>query len=215
MDKYLVDNGLPRPTFDDPAPNLALNSKTKSYFDARSTIVEAAEQLIRLVRGPRDALLALSFEHCAQASLQVVLKYKFANHIPLNGYTTYSKISEAIGQGVAPVIVERTIQHTASFGLFETKPGGFVRHNGLSALLVTDPDLEAWMYLSSTIAYPAGASIPQAVEKYGVSMEADEAGYGVSIGRKIAQFQRFVSQMARKITRCSLVPCVAFLRWRL
>ena len=83
------------------------------------------------------------------------------------------------------------MQHAASFGLFETKPGGYVRHNAVSALLVQDPDLEAWMYLSSTIADPARAAIPNAVEKYGVSIEADEAGYGESIGRKIAQFQRF------------------------
>ena len=191
LDKYSSDHGLADLTFDAPAPDIALNLKTKPYYDARSTIIEAAEQLIRLVRGPRDVLLALSFEHCAQASLQVVLKHKFALHVPLDGYTTYARISEAVEKGVSPALVERTIQHAASFGLFETKPGGFVRHNGTSRLLVTDPDLEAWMYLSSTIAYPAGAAIPGAVEKYGVSMEADEAGYGVSIGRKIAQFQRF------------------------
>ncbi|KAK3713688.1 O-methyltransferase ctb2 [Vermiconidia calcicola] len=191
LDKYSSEYGIRGLTFDGPAPDIALNATTRPYYDSRSTVIEAAEQIIRLVRGPRDVLLALSFEHCAQASLQLVLKYKFANHIPLDGFTTYGKISQAVGQGVTPSLVERTVQHAASFCLFETKPGGYVRHNAVSALLVQDPDLEAWMYLSSTIAYPAGAAIPNAIEKYGVSMEADEAGYGVSIGRKIAQFQRF------------------------
>ncbi|CAK1355445.1 6-hydroxytryprostatin B O-methyltransferase [Cercospora beticola] len=191
LHKFLDQKNLPQPSFDAPAPSVALNTANKPYYDARSAIVEAAEQLIRLVRGPRDTLLALSFEHCATASMQVVFKYKFANHIPLHGSTTYSKIAEAVGDGVTTALVERTIQHCASFGLFETIPGGYVTHNATSSLLVTDPDLEAWMYLSAVIAYPAGAAIPKAVEQYGVSSEATEAGYGVSIGRKIAQFQRF------------------------
>nr|A0ST41.1 RecName: Full=O-methyltransferase CTB2; AltName: Full=Cercosporin toxin biosynthesis cluster protein 2 [Cercospora nicotianae]ABK64180.1 O-methyltransferase [Cercospora nicotianae] len=190
LHKFLDQKNLPQPSFDAPAPSVALNSANKPYYDARSAIVEAAEQLIRLVRGPRDTLLALSFEHCATASMQVVFKYKFANHIPLHGSTTYSKIAEAVGDGVTTALVERTIQHCASFGLFETIPGAMLLQCYL-VLLVTDPDLEAWMYLSAVIAYPAGAAIPKAVEQYGVSHEADESGYGASIGRKIAQFQRF------------------------
>ena len=96
-----------------------------------------------------------------------------------------------MGQRVTSALVERTIQHAESFGLFETKSGGHVGHNAASAMLVTDPDLEAWMYLSAVIAYPAGAAIVKAVDQYGVSMEADESAYGVSIGRKISQFQAF------------------------
>ncbi|KAF2172650.1 hypothetical protein M409DRAFT_16612 [Zasmidium cellare ATCC 36951] len=191
LDKFLSKRSLPSPSFDAAAPAIPLNTANKPYYDARTKIVEAAEQIIRLVRGPRENLLYLSFEHCASASMQVVFKYKFANHVPLHGATTYTKIAEAVGRGVTPMVVERTLQHTASFGLFETLPGGYVTHNATSSLLVTDPDLEAWMYLSLAIAYPAGASIPGAIDQYGVSMEADEAAYGVSIGRKIAQFQRF------------------------
>jgi hypothetical protein len=123
--------------------------------------------------------------------LQIILKYKFASHVPSRGVTSYAKIAEEVGQNVNTALVERTMQHAVSFGLFQDIPGGYVAHNDVSSLLVTDPDLEAWMYLSLTIAYPAGASIPKAIEKYGYSMESDEAAYGVSIDRKIAQFARF------------------------
>ena len=78
-----------------------------------------------------------------------------------------------------------------SFGLFTEPSSGQVAHNPVSALLVTDADLEAWLYLCTNIAYPAGAVIPKAIEKYGVSSEANETAYGVSIGRKISQFERF------------------------
>ncbi|KXT08893.1 hypothetical protein AC579_8461 [Pseudocercospora musae] len=155
LNKFLTKSGHHHPSFSKPAPSIELTSANAPYFDARSTIIEAAEQIIRLVRGPRDTL------------------YKFASHIPLEGTTTYAAISESVGQpGVTPALVERIIQHTASFGLFDARP-----------------DLEAWMYLSATIAYPAGASVPKAIEQYGYSMESDEAAYGVSLGRKVSQFQ--------------------------
>ena len=191
LNKFINKRGLEQPSFANGVPNVELTSANAPYFDARSTIVEAAQQIVRLVRGPRDILIDLSFDHCASASMQLVFKHKFASHIPLHGTTTYAKIAEAVGNNVTPALVERTIQHTASFGLFEALPGGYVAHNATSALLVTDPDLESWMYLSSTIAYPAGAAVPKAIEQYGYSMESDEAAYGVSIGRKISQFARF------------------------
>ncbi|KXT07227.1 hypothetical protein AC578_2366 [Pseudocercospora eumusae] len=192
LNKFLTKSGHHQPSFSKPAPSIELTSTNAPYFDARSTIIEAAEQIIRLVRGPRDTLVTLSFEHCATASLQIAIKYKFASHIPLEGTTTYLAISESVGQsGVTPALVERIIQHSASFGLFDARPGGVVAHNAMSSLLVTDPDLEAWMDLSATIAYSAGASVPKAIEQYGYSMESDEAAYGVSLGRKVSQFQRF------------------------
>ena len=83
------------------------------------------------------------------------------------------------------------MQHAISFGLFQEDRDGNVSHSPASALLVTDPDLEAWMYLCTNVAYPAGAQIPRALDKYGASSEANESAYGVSIGRKVSQFDRF------------------------
>lgn len=130
-------------------------------------------------------------QHCASASLQIILKYKLAHHVPLTGATTYTKIAEAAGAPVTQALAERVIQHAMSFGLFAQAPCGHITHNATSALLVTDPDLEAWVYLCANIAYPAGAQIPKAIERYGVSSEANETAYSMSIGRKISQFERF------------------------
>lgn len=189
---FLIKRGLSEPALDAETPNIELCTANNHFFSAKTTLVDAAEQIVRLVRGPRDTLVTLSFEHCASASLQVALKHKFASHIPLDGTTTYNAISAAVSKPeVTPALVERIIQHASSFGLFQALPDGLVSHNATSALLVKDPDLEAWLDLSATIAYPAGASIPKALQSYGYSMEADEAAYGASIGRKVSQFQRF------------------------
>jgi 6-hydroxytryprostatin B O-methyltransferase len=91
---------------------------------------------------------------------------------------------------VTPALVERVVQHAISFGLFQEDAEANIGHNAVSSLLVTDPDLESWLYLCTNYAYPAGAQIPKAIEKYGYSSEANETGYSVSIGRKISQFER-------------------------
>lgn len=190
--QFLSNHGFSEPSLTAETPNVELNSANATYLSARSTLVDAAEQIIRLVRGPRDTLVTLSFDHCASATLQVGLKHKFASHIPLEGATTYDAIAAAVGKPeVTPALVERILQHASSFGLFKALPAGHVGHNSTSELLVTDPDLEAWMDLSVTIAYPAGASVPKALASYGYSMEADESAFGASIGRKVSQFQRF------------------------
>ena len=130
-------------------------------------------------------------QHCASASLQLILRYNIHHRIPLDTATTYAKIADDVGTNLSPALVERVLQHAISFGLFTQPSSGQVAHNSVSALLITDADLEAWLYLCTNIAYPAGAAIPKAIEKYGVSSEANETAYGVSIGRKISQFERF------------------------
>ncbi|KZL87900.1 o-methyltransferase [Colletotrichum incanum] len=192
LNKFLSARGFQKLSTDAHAPDIDLTTENAPYFQAKTSTIDVSERIIRLVRGPRDSLVALSFGHCATASLQIALRYKLASHIPLEGSTTYAAVSKAVGKPeVTPALVERILQHILSYGLFKAQPGGRVAHNSMSSLLVIDPDLEAWMDLSATIAYPAGASIPKALERYGYSMEADESAYGVSIGRKVSQFQRF------------------------
>ncbi|KAI9706230.1 MAG: O-methyltransferase ctb2 [Bogoriella megaspora] len=191
LNKFLKKRKLAPLSFNNPAPNIPLSPENAAYHESKAVIIEAAERLIDLVRGPRDILVELSFQHCASASLRVILRYGLHHHVPLTGATTYTQIADAAGNGVTPALCERILQHAMSFGLFVQAPCGHVAHNNVSSLLVTDPDLEAWVYLCMNIAYPAGVQIPQAVEKYGVSSEANESAYGISIGRKISQFERF------------------------
>ncbi|KAL9096254.1 MAG: hypothetical protein Q9165_001777 [Trypethelium subeluteriae] len=143
LNKFLKKRKLPALSFEHPAPAVSLSPENAAFHNAKSTIVEAAERLIDIVRGPRDVLIELSF------------------------------------------------QHAMSYGLFSKSACGHVAHNSVSSLLVTDPDLEAWLYLCANIAYPAGAQIPKAIDQYGVSSEANETAYSVSIGRKISQFEHF------------------------
>ncbi|KAH8730332.1 S-adenosyl-L-methionine-dependent methyltransferase [Phaeosphaeriaceae sp. PMI808] len=165
--------------------------------NAKAALLDAAEQLVSAYRSPRQWLIDLSFQHCATATLQLIMKYRIHHAVPLQGSVTYAGVADTIAtpskqpSKVPASLVERLLQHAMSFGLFAPAANGQVTHNDASRLLVTDPDLEAWLYLCSNIAYPAGAQLPKAIEQYGASSEANETAYSVSIGRHISQFERF------------------------
>ncbi|USW46732.1 Putative O-methyltransferase domain, S-adenosyl-L-methionine-dependent methyltransferase [Septoria linicola] len=191
INNHLRKHNLPGLYYDEVHPTLPDTADCTSYSESRAAAIEAAEKLLRTLRGPREVLLDISFQHCASASLQVVQYYRIPHHVPVQGVTTYAKIAEKIGNGMQASLVERVVRHAISYGLFQENVKGEVSHNAASALLVTDPNLEAWLYLCTNVAYPAGAQIPKALEQYGASSEADETAYSVSIGRKVSQFQRF------------------------
>lgn len=163
---------------------------------AKAALLDAAERLVQAYRSPRQWLIELSFQHCATATLQLIMKYRLHHAVPKQGSRSYTEVAEALitpGEApkVPPTLIERLLQHAMSFGLFSPAGSGRVAHNNASKLLITDPDLEAWLYLCTNIAYPAGAQLPKAIEQYGASSEPNETAYSVSIGRRISQFERF------------------------
>ncbi|EAT83778.1 O-methyltransferase elcB [Parastagonospora nodorum] len=179
---------------DDATNNAAKASEIESK--AKTALLDAAERLVLAYRSPRQWLIDLSFQHCATASLQMIMKYRLHHAVPKQGSRSFAEIAEIITTPDQPgklpeSLVGRLLQHAMSFGLFTPAASGRVAHNDASLLLVTDPDLEAWVYLCSNVAYPAGAQLPKAIEQYGASSEPSETAYSVSIGRRISQFERF------------------------
>ena len=62
LNKFLKSRRLDPVSFEKPAPSIALTPENAAFHDARGVVLEAAEQIIHLVRGPRDILLDLSFQ---------------------------------------------------------------------------------------------------------------------------------------------------------
>lgn len=178
------------------AASVAASDAANVEAKAKASLLDAAERLVNAYRSPRQWLVDLSFQHCATATLQLIMRYRLHHAVPLQGSISFDEIADAIVASekkskVPASLVERLLQHAMSFGLFTPAANGRIAHNDASRLLVTDPDLEAWMYLCSNIAYPAGAQLPKAIEQYGASSEPNETAYSVSIGRRISQFERF------------------------
>ena len=119
------------------------------------------------------------------------MRYRLHHCIPLTGSISYEDMAKTMNTPLTASLLERILKHAMAFGLFAQPSPGLVSHNAASSELVNDSDLEAWVFLCACVAYPAGAAIPKAIDAYGASSEANEAAYGISIGRKVAQFERF------------------------
>ena len=62
VNKFLRKRGTAALSFASPSPVVALSPENAAFHDAKSTIIEAAERLLDLVRGPRQVLIELSFQ---------------------------------------------------------------------------------------------------------------------------------------------------------
>jgi hypothetical protein len=62
LNKFLQKRRLEPLSFSKPAPTISLSPENAAYHEARGIVLEAAEQIVQLVRGPRDVLLELSFQ---------------------------------------------------------------------------------------------------------------------------------------------------------
>lgn len=70
VNRFLRKRGDPELSTGSAAPQVPLTAENASYYDARASAIEAAQNVLNLLRGPRDVLLELSFQvRCSLASL--------------------------------------------------------------------------------------------------------------------------------------------------
>jgi hypothetical protein len=62
LNKFLKKQKSVPLSFATPAPTISLSPENATFHESKATIIEAAERLIDLVRGPRDILIELSFQ---------------------------------------------------------------------------------------------------------------------------------------------------------
>lgn len=62
VNRFLRKRGLPELNTGSAAPPVALTAENAAYFDARASAIEAAEKILKVLRGPRDVLLEISFQ---------------------------------------------------------------------------------------------------------------------------------------------------------
>ena len=131
---------------------------TPNYEVLRTSLNDAAHDLLRLVNGPKNYLRSLFFSHYGLAALNVALKFKFFDHLPLPlslespdcelGIETgkAASIAEiAANSGLDENLTGRALRLLAAKCIFEEVYGssGSFRHTAASALIANDPDFNA------------------------------------------------------------------------
>ncbi|KAI8630646.1 putative O-methyltransferase [Xylariaceae sp. FL1651] len=144
LSKLLAEAGSPAPTLeesgfgdfsheDDTPPGFALR-------ETRSAILNAAQDLLRLVRGPTEQILSLAWSAADTGNLDLITRLQIPQHVPIGSSISAGELAEAIRMPEA--LVARVIRYAIANGIFveEEKPGYF-RHSAASAALVRNPHL--------------------------------------------------------------------------
>ncbi|KAL2783139.1 O-methyltransferase-domain-containing protein [Aspergillus keveii] len=165
LDTFYASNNLPLPSFSADAPHSFHADITThpEIHNTRHSLIDATKELRDLIIGPRDTLKWMIMnDHTLAASLHVISHFNVAQAVPLTGPISFKDLSDIVG--LSELDVTRFVRRTAINRIFvETEPG-YVSHTATSALLATDPQMQALVAHMSEEAFPASTRIVDALE---------------------------------------------------
>jgi hypothetical protein len=115
ISSYLEDNRLAQPDFTAQSVSVP---ETREYEALRNQLNDAAQDLIRLVNGPKNILRTWTWSVTDLAALQVALSRKFYEIVPTdNAGATASEIAEKAGMNEDRT--SRILKMLATYRIFE------------------------------------------------------------------------------------------------
>ncbi|KAI0012378.1 putative O-methyltransferase [Xylariaceae sp. FL0662B] len=105
----------------------------------RSQIIDAAQELLRLVRGPIEQILTLTWSAADTANLDLITRLELPRQVPLEGSISIQELA-AITR-VPTNILERTLRYAIANGIFVEEAPGVIRHSAVSAALVRNQNV--------------------------------------------------------------------------
>ena len=111
----------------------------------RTSLKEAANDLIRLVNGPKNLTRSLVSTLYDLAALQIALEYKVFSAIPLNHSISLSELSKAVGMDEDRL--GRIVRLLATHRIFIEPEAGVFGHTATSALLAKDSEVNAGAHM--------------------------------------------------------------------
>ncbi|KAK8064600.1 hypothetical protein PG994_007238 [Apiospora phragmitis] len=134
---YLDQNNLPHPSFDANGP-ITLNLSSQAEC-ARSTAINALQELLDLLQGPIACMLPKVYNG---TSLQVISRHDIARKVPMEGTISFAELAGATGLRASDV--NRIMRFAMSYHRLFTEPQeGFVAHSAGSKKLATDDVVRA------------------------------------------------------------------------
>ncbi|OJJ70181.1 hypothetical protein ASPBRDRAFT_156798 [Aspergillus brasiliensis CBS 101740] len=127
---------LGRYTFEDEDGPLELPLLSPDGCHAKATVIEAAEKILRLARGPLGHLQTYAATGLEVGTIEALIKLQIPSMIPLGTSKSYGELaSEA---NVSVQLLSRMIALASTCGFLSVDPNGNVRHNSMSSIFVRD-----------------------------------------------------------------------------
>ncbi|KAI1455388.1 putative O-methyltransferase [Annulohypoxylon moriforme] len=156
---YLDDNNLPHPSFDADGP-ITLNLSPRAER-ARSTAIDALQELLDLLQGP----VACMLPKYNGTSLQIISRHDIARKVPVEGTISFTELAETTDLQVNDL--KRIMRFAMSFHRLFTEPEeGFVAHSAGSKKLASDEIVRAGLGQSFDEFYGSFARTADALDSF-------------------------------------------------
>ncbi|KAI0139059.1 putative O-methyltransferase [Hypoxylon sp. NC0597] len=110
-----------------------------SLRETRSKILDAAHDLIRLVRGPTEQILTLTWSAADTANIDLISRLRIPQHVPLESSASIQELATIVN--VPEPLLGRILRYAISNGVFVEETPNIIRHSASSAALARNQHL--------------------------------------------------------------------------
>ncbi|PWY92199.1 putative O-methyltransferase [Aspergillus heteromorphus CBS 117.55] len=128
--------GLGEYSLDDERAPVDLPLLSPEGSDAQIAVISAAEQILRLARGPLTHLNNYCLATGEVGTVKALVKLGIPQLIPLGESRSYKQLAEATNVSVA--LLQRLVRFARVCGFLSEDQDGRVKHNAMSAVFVKD-----------------------------------------------------------------------------
>ncbi|KAI3321412.1 putative O-methyltransferase [Xylariaceae sp. AK1471] len=165
LSTLLADAGSPAPTLEESGfDDFSHETDTPAGValrETRSAILDAAQDLLRLVRGPTDQILGLAWSVADTANLDLITRLKIPQSVPLRSSISIDELAKAIQ--VPEALIARIVRYAIANGVFVEEKPGYIGHSASSAALVWNPHLSKIIHFSTDFLGNVLLKVPEAV----------------------------------------------------
>ncbi|KAI8957434.1 putative O-methyltransferase [Daldinia sp. FL1419] len=143
LSSLLQEAGLPSPTLDESGfGDFSRQEDTpegNELREVRNRILDSAQDLIRLVQGPTERILTLTWASADTVNIDVITRLRIPEHVPLGSSISIQELAAAVR--VPEPLLARIVRYGVANGVFIEESPGVIGHSASSAALVKNPHL--------------------------------------------------------------------------
>ncbi|KAK6956749.1 hypothetical protein Daesc_002029 [Daldinia eschscholtzii] len=194
LSSLLQEEHLPSPTFDEPGfGDFAYEADTpagKSLRDIRHRILDSAQDLIRLVQGPTEHILTLTWATADTANINLITQLRIHEYVPLGSSISIKDLAAAVR--IPESLLARIVRYGVANGVFVEESPNIIRHSASSAALVQNPHLTNIVRFGAEDLGKIMTKIPEAVVlKRDDPVHAPDAAFNLAYGTGESLFSYF------------------------
>lgn len=154
----------------------------------RLDLQEISLRLQKMLTRPIDTIQSIAQAHHCEACLRYVVHNNVAEHVPLNGAISYTKLAAKTATDASQC--KRILRLLTSQHVFAETPAGELSHTPASKQLL-DSGVRAWVEYQTTDSLKSSTHFTEALTKWPGSLHKSETAYSLAHGTDLPMFEHF------------------------